>query len=64
MLTGSRSDFYFGEGKQWYRVMLRDGKTGFIIEDFVSASLNRELSVKKINGEWKIISFFSQLPKC
>jgi len=64
MLTGSRGDFYFADGKQWYQVMLRDGRTGFIVEDFTSAGLNRELSVKKINGEWKIISAFSSIPKC
>lgn len=64
LTTGLRSDFYFDEGRQWYRVMLRDGRTGFIAEDFTSASLNRELSVKKINGEWKIISAFSSIPKC
>ncbi len=64
LATGLRSDFYFDEGRQWYRVALRDGRTGFIAEDFTSASLNRELSVKKINGEWKIISVFSSIPKC
>lgn len=62
--TGLRADFYFADGKQWYQVFLRDGRTGFVMEDFTSASLHRELSVKKINGEWKIISFYSPLPKC
>ncbi|HXH18200.1 MAG TPA: SH3 domain-containing protein [Chitinophagales bacterium] len=64
LLTGQRSDFYFTDGKQWYQVILRDGRTGFIMEDFTSASLKRELSVKKVNGEWKIISFYSPVPKC
>ena len=64
MQTGLRSDFYFEDGKQWYRVILRDGRAGFIMEDFTSASLHRELSVKKVNGEWKIISFYSPVPKC
>ncbi len=64
MLTGLRSDFYFSEGKQWYQVILAGGKTGFVMEDFVSASLSRELSVKKVSGEWKIISFYSPVPKC
>ena len=62
--TGSRSDFFFDDGKQWYRVTLRDGRTGYMMEDFTSASLTRELTVKKVNGEWKIISFYSPLPKC
>lgn len=64
LVTGLRSDFHFYNGKQWYEVALADGRTGYIIEDFVSANINRELSVKKVNGEWKIISFFSPLPKC
>jgi len=64
VLTGQRSDFYFADGKQWYQVILRDGRVGFIIEDFASVSLKRELSVKKVNGEWKIISFYSPVPKC
>ncbi len=64
LVTGLRSDFHFYNGKQWFEVVLADGKTGYIIEDYVSANINRELSVKKVNGEWRIISFFSPLPKC
>ncbi len=64
MKTGLRSDFHFVNGKQWYEVELQGGRKGFILEDFVSASLDRELSVKKVNGEWKIISFYSPKPKC
>lgn len=64
LVTGLRSDFHFYNGKQWFEVVLADGRTGYIIEDYVSANINRELSVKKVNGEWKIISFFSPLPKC
>ena len=64
LVTGLKSDFHFLNGKQWFEVILPDGRTGYVIEDYVSANINRELSVKKVNGEWKIISFFSPLPKC
>lgn len=52
-------------GKMWYEVLLADGSKGYIIEDYVSASLQREISIKKVDGTFKIISFYQRAqPGC
>lgn len=48
------------DGKLWYEVLLEDGQKGYIMEDLVSASLNREISVKKVDGQYSIISFYQR----
>ncbi len=61
----SLTAFNLVDGKLWYEVILSDGQRGYIHEDYVSASLTRELSVKKVEGEWKIISFYKKpTPGC
>lgn len=56
----SATAFNMVDGKMWYEVILGDGQRGYIHEDYVSASLNREVSVRKIEGEWKIVSFYKR----
>ena len=53
----------FVDGKSWYEVVLSNGRIGYIVEDFVSASLLTELTVIKMERGWKIISFF-HAPGC
>lgn len=56
----SLSAYTLIEGKLWYEVILPDGTKGYIMEDLVSASLDRELSVKKVDGQFSIISFYQR----
>lgn len=64
-VSNSKSAFKVVDGKQWYEVILPNGKKGYIIEDYVSAAIDKELSVKKINGQWKIITYYNPPPpKC
>lgn len=58
----SLSAYTLIDGKLWYEVLLAEGQKGYIIEDLVSASLSREISVKKVDGHYSIISFY-QRPK-
>ena len=52
------------DGELWYEVKMWDGRLGYIHEDYVSPKIKHELSVKKIDGDWKIISFYQPSPKC
>lgn len=49
------------DGYQWVQITLPDGRKGYIVTDFTSVGDEnyKELSVEKINGEWKITSFFN-----
>lgn len=51
----------FNDGYNWLEVKLRNGTTGYIADEFTSLKINKELSVKKVNGEWKIISYYTPL---
>ncbi len=51
----------FNDGYNWLEVTLSNGTTGYIAEKFTSVRMNKELSVKKVNGEWKIISYYTPL---
>jgi len=42
-------------------VKLKGGKVGYIAAKYTSSSLNNQMTVAKIKGEWKIISFFQQM---
>ncbi len=53
----------FVDGKSWFEVVLPNGQLGYIVEDFVSASLLTELVVVKTGQGWKIVSFF-HAPGC
>lgn len=65
LYSNSTTAYNLIDGKLWYEVILANGSKGYIIEDFVSASLGREISIKQVNGEWKIISFFKRMePGC
>jgi len=53
----------FNDGYHWLQVKLSNGKTGYIADVFTSVSVLKELSVRKVNGEWRIVSYFSP-PGC
>lgn len=49
----------FNDGYNWVEVTLRNGTKGYIADKFTSLQMNKELSIKMVNGEWKIISYFT-----
>lgn len=53
----------FNDGYNWVEVDLKNGKTGYVADVFTSLKMSHEISIKKVNGEWKIVSFFSP-PGC
>lgn len=53
----------FNDGYNWVEVELKNGKKGYIADIFTSLKMSREISIRKINGEWKIVSFFNP-PGC
>lgn len=52
------SDRVFSKADQiyWLKVTLRNGQKGYVAEHLTSNVISREISVRKINGAWKIIS--------
>ncbi|MDX1350593.1 MAG: hypothetical protein R3279_10115 [Putridiphycobacter sp.] len=44
----------------WLKLFFEDGSSGFVELKNTSQSINRELRVSKINGEWKIIAYECQ----
>ncbi len=47
------------DGIQWIEIKLPNGKMGYMAEKLTSFSLTKEMTIAKINGEWKIISFYN-----
>lgn len=45
----------------WLKLLFVDGSSGFVEIKNTSESINRELRVSKINGEWKIIAYECQM---
>lgn len=46
------------EGMLWLKIQLPTGEEGYVFAKLTSYHLPREMTVTKVRGEWKIISFF------
>lgn len=46
------------EGKYWYAIKLKNGKIGYVIEDYVSDNYYIDLCVAKTPNGWKLVSYF------
>lgn len=60
-LNNSRYDFQIynaDEETSWVRILLPTGAIGYILANKTSAVLYKEMTVAKIKGQWKIISFY------
>lgn len=56
--------FANSDGYSWIKVTLENGKSGYIVQDFTNLRMiEKEITVKKNNDEWKITSF-SNPPGC
>lgn len=40
----------------WVKIILADGRVGYVAEKLTSNVISKEISIGKVNGEWKIIS--------
>lgn len=58
IMTQKESTFQIKEGIAWVEVKLKGGKLGYVATNYTSYTLNKEMTIAKIKGEWKIISFF------
>ncbi len=58
ILTATDSTIVKADGRKWHEVYLPDGRSGYIAYSLTSVSVYRELTVAKLDGEWKIVSFF------
>lgn len=51
-----KDSFTESDGIRWVKIRLKDGRTGYVAEKYTSNIIWREITVIKINGEWKIKS--------
>ena len=63
VLTMTSTTYQKADGVNWIEIKLSDGKVGYVVSEYTSSELIKEMTVAKINGEWKIISF-SNPPGC
>ncbi|WP_156039746.1 SH3 domain-containing protein [Aureispira sp. CCB-QB1] len=59
--THKKTTYQEVDGIGWMEIKLKNGKVGYIAAKYGSNIESRELTVAKIKGEWKIISFFMPL---
>jgi hypothetical protein len=59
--TRTETTYQTKEGIYWIEVKLKSGKRAYVAEVYTSSSINKEMTVAKIKGEWKIISFFEPM---
>jgi hypothetical protein len=59
--TRSRYDYYIfnaDENTAWVCIQLPTGQIGYVLASKTSATLYKEMTVAKLKGQWKIISFY------
>ncbi len=61
--TMDKDAYQIADGITWIRIRLADGRTGYVASKYTSFEMTKELTVGKVQGEWKIISFV-QSPGC
>ncbi len=59
--TQTETTYQMKDGIAWVEVKFKGGKLGYVAEAYTSYTLNKEMTVAKIKGEWKIISFFERM---
>ncbi len=51
------------EGMDWLEIYLNDSQVGYVAANYTSYFIYKEMTISKVNGEWKIISFYNP-PGC
>ncbi|WP_291966777.1 SH3 domain-containing protein [Maribacter sp.] len=63
MLTTKKTTYQTVDGINWLEIKLETGEIGYVSADLTSYELIKEMTIAKVNGEWKVISFFQE-PGC
>ncbi|WP_345277332.1 SH3 domain-containing protein [Litoribaculum gwangyangense] len=63
ILTTKKTTYQIVEGIGWLEIKLSSGEIGYVASELTSSDLIKEMTIAKVNGEWKIISFY-QSPGC
>jgi len=63
ILTMTDKTYQTVDGINWIEIKLSENKIGYVASELTSYDLIKEMTIAKINGEWKIISWF-QSPGC
>lgn len=63
ILTMTNQTYQTVDGVNWIEIKLEDEKKGYVASELTSYDLIKEMTIAKVNGEWKIISWF-QAPGC
>ena len=61
--TMTNTTYQTVDGISWIEIKMEDNKIGYIASKLTSYDLIKEMTIAKINGEWKIISWFNS-PGC
>lgn len=61
--TMKKSKVQTVDGIDWLEIKLKSGEIGYVSLNLTSYNLIKEMTIAKINGEWKILSFFNA-PGC
>jgi len=63
IMTMTNTTYQTVDGINWIEIKLENNEVGFVASKFTSYELIKEMTIAKVNGEWKIISWF-QSPGC
>ncbi|WP_271784413.1 SH3 domain-containing protein [Aquimarina algiphila] len=63
IITMKKSTYQTVDEINWLEIKLKSGQVGYISAELTSYSLIKEMTIAKIDGKWKIISFFNS-PGC
>ena len=63
ILTTKKTTYQIIDGIGWLEIKLSSGEIGYVASELTSYDLIKEMTIAKVNGLWKIISFY-QSPGC
>lgn len=63
ILTMTDKTHQFVDGIDWIEIKLGENQIGYVASEFTSHDVIKEMTIGKVHGEWKIISWF-QSPGC
>lgn len=63
ILTMTEKTYQTVDGINWIEIKLNETEIGYVASELTSYDLIKEMTIAKVNGKWKIISWF-QSPGC
>lgn len=63
ILTTKKTTYQIIDGINWLEIKLSSGEIGYVASELTSYDMIKEMTIAKVNGKWKIISFY-QSPGC